>query len=185
MRWMTKGGVAWPLIMLAAGLAGTARAALPIGQVVPMFSAQAALDGKPFSYSLEKALARGPVIVYFFPAAFTVGCSLEAHAFAEAVDQFAALGTTVIGVSTDDIDTLTRFSSQACQGKFPVASDDTEAIVKSFDAGLQTRPGYANRISYAIAPDGKVAATYQSLNPDQHVAKMLAAARELARERAR
>jgi peroxiredoxin len=166
-------------IMPLLGLSLPALAALDIGDAAPKFSAPAALDGKPFTYSLSDELAKGPVVVYFFPAAFSVGCSIEAHAFAEAMDQFAALHATVIGVSTDDLDTLSKFSSQTCQGKFPVASDASKSISKSFDALMQTRPDYANRISYVIAPNGSVAYFYQSLNPFKHVEKMLAAVKDL------
>jgi len=173
--------VASAVMAFVMGVAAPAGAALDVGQAAPAFSAPAALNGKPFTYSLSAALARGPVVVYFFPAAFTQGCSIEAHAFAEAIDQFAALGATVIGVSTDDIDTLAKFSSQACQGKFPVASDAGKTISKSFDAIMQTRPDYATRVSYVIAPNGTVAAQYQSLNPDKHVEKMLEAVKELPR----
>ena len=173
------------LMMLAFGNIVPARAALDIGDTVPKFNAPAALAGKTFTYSLAGALAKGPVVVYFFPAAFSIGCSIEAHAFADAIEQFAALGTTVIGVSTDDLDTLTKFSSQACQGKFPVASDESRTISKSFDAVMQTRPDYANRISYVIAPNGSVASYYQSLNPFKHVEKMLAAVKELPQNRDR
>lgn len=174
--------LAVPSMMLAIA-AAPAFAALDIGAPVPSFTAPAALDGKPFTYSLANALAKGPVVVYFFPAAFSVGCSIEAHAFADAIDQFAALNTTVIGVSTDDMDTLSKFSSQACQGRFPVASDETKAISKSFDALMQTRPDYANRISYVVAPNGAVASIYQSLNPFKHVEKMLQAVKELPQAR--
>jgi len=168
------------LAMMPAFLAALpAMAALDIGEAAPKFSAPAALDGKPFTYSLATELAKGPVVVYFFPAAFSTACSIEAHAFAEAMDQFKALGTTVIGVSTDDMDTLSKFSSQTCQGKFPVASDAGKDISKGFDALMQTRPDYANRISYVVAPDGKVAYFYQSLNPFKHVEKMLAAVKDL------
>lgn len=160
-----------------------ALAALDIGEPAPKFSAQAALDGKPFTYSLASELAKGPVVVYFFPAAFSTGCSIEAHAFAEAMDQFKALGTSVIGVSTDDLETLAKFSSQACQGKFPVASDASKDISKGFDALMQTRPDYANRISYVVAPNGSIAYFYQSLNPAKHVEKMLGAVKELPQNR--
>ncbi len=159
------------------------QAALDIGDTVPKFSAPAALAGKTFTFSLAAALAKGPVVVYFFPAAFSTGCSIEAHAFADAIEQFTSLGASVIGVSTDDIDTLSKFSSQACQGKFPVASDENKTISKSFDALMQTRPDYANRISYVIAPNGSVAYYYQSLNPFKHVEKMLAAIRDLPQNR--
>jgi thioredoxin-dependent peroxiredoxin len=160
-----------------------AQAALDIGEPAPKFSAPAALDGKPFTYSLAAELAKGPVVVYFFPAAFSTGCSIEAHAFAEAIDQFKALGTTVIGVSTDDMETLSKFSSQTCQGKFPVASDANKDISKGFDALMQLRPDYANRISYVVAPNGTVAYFYQSLNPFKHVEKMLTAVKELPQNR--
>jgi peroxiredoxin Q/BCP len=175
--------VATLAIMPAFAASLPALAALDIGEVAPKFSAPAALDGKPFTYSLATELAKGPVVVYFFPAAFSVGCSIEAHAFAEAIDQFKALGTSVIGVSTDDMDTLAKFSSQTCQGKFPVASDATKDISKGFDALMQTRPDYANRISYVVAPNGTVAYFYQSLNPFKHVEKMLAAVKELPQNR--
>ena len=131
-------------------------AALDVGEAAPNFTVQAALGGKTFRYTLAESLAKGPVVLYFFPAAFSVGCSLEAHEFAEAIGKFEALGATVIGVSSDDIDTLTKFSVQACQGKFPVASDNTQAIMKSYDAVMALRPDYANRISYVISPGGKV-----------------------------
>ncbi|VTU23816.1 Putative peroxiredoxin bcp [Variovorax sp. SRS16] len=171
-------------MMLVLGFAGPARAALDVGRAAPMFSTQAALGGKPFKYALADALAKGPVVVYFFPAAFSKGCSIEAHAFAEAMDRFAAAGATVIGVSTDDIQTLAKFSSEVCQGRFPVASDESKSISQSFDAMMETRPDYATRVSYALSRDGKVAAVYQSLDPDQHVEKMLEAVKSLSPGRA-
>ncbi|RYX90433.1 MAG: peroxiredoxin [Comamonadaceae bacterium] len=160
---------------------GHALAALDVGDTVPRFTAPAALGGKTFSFSLADALARGPVVVYFFPAADSDSCSIEAHAFAEAIDQFTALGATVIGVSADDISTLTRFSIKSCQSRFPVASDESKTVIKGFDALMQTRPDFANRLSYVIAPNGKVAYYYQNLNPDKHVERMLAALKTLAK----
>ena len=148
------------------------RAALDIGDAAPNFTAPAALGGKVYQYTLADALAKGPVVLYFFPAAFSDGCSIEAHEFAEAIPQFEALGATVVGVSGDDIDTLSKFSVQACQGKFPVASDETQSVMKSYDAVMKTRPEYANRVSYVIAPNGKVVYHYMSLNPTKHVEKM-------------
>ena len=183
MKLLAKRILASSFMMLALGSMAPARAALDIGDSVPMFSAPAALAGKTFSFSLAEALAKGPVVLYFFPAAFSVGCSIEAHAFAEAIDRFAALGTSVIGVSTDDLEILTRFSSQVCQGKFPVASDESRAISKSFDALMQTRPEYANRISYLITSKGQVAYYYQSLSPLGHIEKMLAAVKDLPQNR--
>ena len=131
-----------------------------------------------YSFKLSDSLAKGPVVLYFFPAAFSVGCSIEAHEFAESMAKFEALGATVIGVSSDDIDTLGKFSVQACQGRFPVASDSTQSVMKSYDAVMQTRPDYANRVSYVIAPNGKVLYNYQSLNPSRHVEKTLAALKD-------
>jgi thioredoxin-dependent peroxiredoxin len=153
-------------------------AALKAGQRAPDFSVPAALAGKSFSFSLAASLARGPVVVYFFPAAFTQGCSIEAHEFAEAMPKFEGLGASVIGVSTDDIETLARFSVEACQSRFPVASDAGRVVVKAYDAQLAIRPDYADRISYLIGPDGAVIASYASLSPDKHVETMLAALRE-------
>ena len=152
-----------------------AGAALDIGDAAPDFTATAAKGGTVFNYSLAEALKKGPVVLYFFPAAFSEGCSLEAHLFAEAIPQFEAFGATVVGVSSDDIDLLSKFSVQSCQSKFPVASDATMKVTKAFDAGLKTRPEYANRISYVIAPNGSVVSHYMSLNPNKHVEKMLGA----------
>ena len=171
------------LMTVIAALAPSAWAALDIGDPVPKFTANAALGGKTFRYSLADALAKGPVVLYFFPAADSSDCSIEAHAFAEAVDQFAALGATVIGVSADDIDTLSKFSVKSCQNRFPVASDESKSVINGFDALMQTRPDFANRLSYVISPDGKVAYYYQNLNPDKHVERMLNALRALPRPR--
>jgi peroxiredoxin len=165
-------------ILLLLSLAAPSYAALDVGDAAPNFTVPAALGGKVYSFKLSDSLAKGPVVLYFFPAAFSVGCSIEAHEFAESMAKFEALGATVIGVSSDDIDTLGKFSVQACQGRFPVASDSTQAVMKSYDAVMQTRPDYANRISYVIAPNGKVVYNYQSLNPSRHVEKTLAALKD-------
>ena len=155
-----------------------AHAALDIGETAPDFTTPAALGGKVFKYSLADSLKKGPVVLYFFPAAYSEGCSLEAHNFAEAMDRFEALGATVVGVSGDDITTLTKFSVQACQSKFPVASDEGQTVMKSFDAVMHTRPEYANRITYVILPNGTVAYHYMSLNPTKHVENTLAVLQE-------
>src|SRR5438874_6756322 len=160
---------------LVLALSLPACAALDIGERAPNFTTDAALGGSVYRYSLADSLKKGPVVLYFFPAAFSEGCSAEAHFFADAVGEFKSLGATVIGVSGDDIETLTKFSVQACQNKFPVASDQNQSVIKSFDAVLQTRPEYANRISYLIAPDGKIVYEYMSLNPTKHVEKTLQA----------
>lgn len=164
--------------LLALALSSSAWAALDIGDKAPDFTAPAALAGKQFDFSLAASLAKGPVVLYFFPAAFSMGCSAEAHEFAEATDKFAALGATVIGVSTDDIDTQLKFSTQACQGKFPVASDADKAVIKSYDAAMMVMSDYANRISYVIAPNHAIIYSYQSLNPNKHVTNTLTALRE-------
>lgn len=164
--------------LAALSLSSSAWAALDIGEKAPDFSAPAALAGKAYKFSLSESLAKGPVVLYFFPAAFSPGCSAEAHEFAEATDKFAALGATVVGVSTDDIDTQVKFSAQACQGKFAVASDAGKTVIKSYDAAMMLLPDYANRVSYVIAPDNSIVYNYQSLNPSKHVEKTLAALRE-------
>ena len=165
--------------LLAAGLAGalSAWAALDVGDKAPDFTADAALAGKPFRFSLAAALAKGPVVLYFFPAAYSADCSIEAHAFAEAMPRFEALGASVVGVSADAAATLAKFSAQACQGRFPVASDSGMAVIKAYDAAMTTRPDYANRISYVIAPGGSIVYQYTSLNPTRHVDKTLEALR--------
>jgi thioredoxin-dependent peroxiredoxin len=159
-------------------IAVPARAALDIGEKAPDFTAPAALAGKVYEFSLAESLKKGPVVLYFFPAAFSTGCSLQARDFAQASAEFAALGTSVVGVSADDIDTLSKFSMRACQNRFPVVSDEPMTVIKSFDAVMQTRPEYANRISYVIAPDGAIVFHYMNLNPDKHVEKVLGALRE-------
>ncbi|HZT56641.1 MAG TPA: peroxiredoxin [Burkholderiaceae bacterium] len=156
-------------------IAAPAWAALDIGEKAPDFTAPAALAGKQYSFSLSQTLAKGPVVLYFFPAAFTTGCSAEAHEFAEATEKFAALGATVIGVSTDDIDTQLKFSMQACQGKFAVASDAAKSVIKSYDAAMMIMPDFANRVSYVITPDRSIIYSYQSLNPAKHVTNTLTA----------
>ena len=156
-------------------LSGTAGAALDIGDAAPDFTLPAAHGGKVYQFSLAEALEKGPVVLYFFPAAFSEACSIEAHEFAEATSQFGALGASVVGVSADDIDTLKKFSVNACQSRFPVVSDSDMKVIKAYDASLQTRPEYANRISYVITPAKSVAYHYQNLDPTRHVTRMLAA----------
>ena len=168
----------WIGALLSAGLASSAWAALDVAEKAPDFSVPAALAGKEYKFSLAETLAKGPVVLYFFPAAFSPGCSAEAHEFAEATSRFEALGATVIGVSTDDIETQVKFSTQACQGKFAVASDAGKTVIKSYDAAMMIMPDYANRVSYVIAPDHSIVYNYQSLNPSKHVEKTLAALRD-------
>jgi len=161
-------------------LAGpVAEAALKPGDKAPEFSTQAALGGKAFAFQLSDALARGPVVLYFFPKAFTSGCTVEAHEFAEATARFNALGATVVGVSNDDIETLKRFSVEACRNKFAVASDADSRVIRAYDAKIAFLPGVADRISYVIDRSGKIAYAYGSMNPDGHVANTMKAVEEL------
>ena len=164
--------------LVALSVSPVAWTALDIGERAPDFTAPAALAGKEFKFTLADSLAKGPVVLYFFPASFSVGCSAEAHEFAEATEKFAALGASVIGVSTDDIDTQVKFSMQSCQGKFAVASDAGKTVIKSYDAAMMLLPDYANRISYVISPDRSIVYSYQSLNPSKHVQNTLAALQE-------
>ena len=160
------------------GCAATASAALKPGDTAPVFSAQASLGGKTFDFSLADALKKGPVVLYFYPAAFTPGCTVEAHEFAEATARFKALGATVIGVSHDDIAKLTKFSVSECRSKFAVAADPDQHIMKSYDAILAQNPLYADRTSYVIAPDGKIIFSYTDMKPDLHVEKTMAAVKQ-------
>jgi len=162
-------------VFIGMALPSSSHAALDVGEPAPNFTMDAAQGGLVYRYSLAEALRKGPVVLYFFPAAYSEGCSVEAHYFAEAIPKFDALGASVIGVSADDIGTLTKFSVQACQSRFPVASDESQTVMKSFDAVMQTRPEYANRVSYVIAPNGTIVFHYMSLNPTKHVEKMLGA----------
>ena len=166
------------VFLLAGGLASPLYAALKVGADAPLFGAQATLAGKPFRFSLADALKKGPVVLYFYPAAFTSGCTVEAHEFAEATARFEALGATVIGVSHDDIETLNRFSVAECRSKFAVAADADMGIAKSYDAVLWLMPGHADRTSYVIAPTGKVIYAYTALSPDKHVENTLAAVQQ-------
>ena len=164
--------------LLAAVASTAAMAALPNGTKAPDFTAQASLAGKPFTFSLAEALKHGPVVLYFYPAAFTSGCTIEAHNFAEATEQFKALGATVIGVSHDDIDTLNKFSVSECRNKFAVAADADKKIMKAYDAQLFLKPDWAKRTSYVIAPSGEILYSYNALSPDKHVANTMAAVKK-------
>jgi len=156
-----------------------ALASLKIGDAAPDFTLPASIGGKVFTFALADALKRGPVVLYFYPAAFTTGCTIEAHEFADAIDQYKALGATVIGVSHDTIDTLNKFSVSECRSKFPVAADPQLKVAAAYDAILKANPKYANRTSYVISQHGKITYVYSSLDPDKHVANTLDALKEL------
>ena len=168
------------LIALAVPVAASAQ--LPVGASAPTFATRGALAGKVFSLNLRSALRRGPVVLYFYPKAFTQGCTLEARAFAEAHDQFAAAGATVIGMSGDDLPTLQRFSTEACASKFAVAAA-SPAVIGAYDVALN-RPGMpaglSNRTSYVIGRDGKIAFVHSDLDYRDHVRLTLQAVQHMA-----
>jgi len=170
------------LALVATLASASALAALPNGTKAPDFTTQASLAGKPFTFALADALKKGPVVLYFYPAAFTPGCTVEAHNFAEASDKFKALGATVIGVSYDKVDTLNKFSVSECRNKFAVASDPDQKIMKAYDAVLPPKPEWANRTSYVIAPTGEILYSYTQLNPDKHVENTMAVVQKWADE---
>jgi len=171
-----------PLLVAAAlaGLCAAANAALKPGDAAPLFTTDAAVGGKQMPLVLSDALKKGPVVLYFYPAAFTKGCTIEAHEFAEAVDEYKKYGATVIGVSHDNIDTLTKFSVSECRSKFPVAADADSKVIGAYDAGMPMHSSMANRVSYVIAPDGKIIYEYTSLSPEKHVENTLKAVKDWA-----
>jgi peroxiredoxin len=179
--------------LLAAFCASPAFAALKVGDTAPDFSAKASLGGKEFNFSLKDALKKGPTVVYFYPSAYTGGCDLEAHTFAQSSDKFAAAGASIIGVSADNMERLNQFAADPafCAGKFPIASDESLTIANSYNLstsppkegakdvrGVEIGHGFIERVTYVIGKDHKIIAVMSSkddkLSPDQHVDKSLA-----------
>ncbi len=173
-----------------------ALAALEAGDSAPNFEAKASLDGKAFDFSLRDALDEGLVVVYFYPAAYTKGCNIQAREFAENMDEFTAAGASVIGVSLDSIERLNDFSSdpEYCAGKLAVASDETGAIARSYNLairegregmkdtrGVAVDHGFAERITYIVTPDGEIAETIGGVSPMENVQKSLEAVRRLGK----
>jgi len=170
-----------------------ALAALKDGDRAPDFTAPASLAGKEFKFSLKESLKKGPVVVYFYPSAYTQGCNLQAHTFSVNQEKFAAAGASVVGVSLDSIQRLNQFSADPdyCAGKFPVASDANGSIAKSYDlsvkqiAGLKDTKGnevdhgLAERTTFVVKPDGKIAATIGGMKPDENVMKALETVQQL------
>ena len=167
-----------------------ALAALEAGDTAPNFEAKASLAGNSFDFSLHDALEEGPVVVYFYPSAYTQGCNIQAHEFAENMDEFTAAGASVIGVSLDSIERLNDFSAdpEYCAGKLAVASDTTGAIARSYDLnvregregskdtrGVEIGHGFAERITFIVTPDGKIAETIGGVSPMENVHKSLEA----------
>ena len=157
--------------LLALTLPGSLHAALPQGARAPDIVTQGAIGGKAFKFNLRAALRKGPVVLYFYPKAFTKGCTLEARAFAEAHDQFAAAGATVIGMSNDDLPTLQRFSTEECRNKFAVAIA-SPATIKAYDVELKRDglpAGLSDRTSYVIGRDGRIRLVHSDLDYRDHV----------------
>lgn len=180
--------------LLSAAIAVPAAAALKEGEIAPDFKAQASLDGKPFDYSLKQALKQGPVVVYFYPSAFTGGCNIQAHTFAVNHERFTAAGATILGVSLDSIDRLNAFSADPayCAGKIAVASDVDGAIAKAFDLqvreagegkkdtrGADIHHGLAERTTFIVTPNGRIAASLTGLKPADNVEASLKAVQQL------
>ena len=168
-------------IIAAVAIAAPALAALAPGAQAPDFTTRGAVAGKVVNVHLADLLKKGPVVLYFFPAAFTGGCNAEAHAFAEAIPDFQKAGATVIGMSADDVPTLQRFSAEKCAGKFAVASAGP-AVIKNYDVGLNAGGrALTKRTSYVSGRNGRVAFVHDDMNPAQHVALTLEAVRKLGR----
>jgi len=185
-------------LLAAQAIALPTMAALNVGDAAPDFKAQASRAGKEFSFSLKEALKTGPVVVYFYPSAYTGGCNIQAHEFAVNNDKFIAAGSSIIGVSLDSIARLNDFSADPayCAGKIAVASDADGSIAKAFDLsvkaasagkkdtrGVEIDHGFAERTTYIVTPDGKVAATLGGLAPSVNVDKALEAVQKLAANR--
>jgi peroxiredoxin len=182
-------------ILLATAVILPASAALKQGDAAPDFSAQASLAGTAFEFSLARALRNGPVVVYFYPSAFTQGCNIQAHEFAARMDQFKAAGATVIGVSLDDITRLNAFSADPnyCAGKVPVASDPEGKIASTYDLkitpehpgfkdtrGVEVGHGFAERTTFVVAADGRISATIGGMAPAANVEHALEEVQRLA-----
>jgi len=186
------------LALMTVAMALPAAAALKEGDAAPDFEARASLAGKAFNYSLKASLRKGPVVVYFYPSAYTNGCNLQAHTFSVALDKFAAAGASVIGVSLDSINRLNDFSADPdyCAGKLAVASDADGKIARAFDLnvreaaagrkdtrGVDIDHGSIERVTYVVTPDGKVAATIGGVAPVANVEKALETVQRLAASR--
>ena len=182
--------------LLSTAVAIPALAALKEGDKAPTFAAKASLAGKAFDYSLSDSLKKGPVVVYFYPSAFTQGCNIQAHTFSENMDKFKAAGASVIGVSLDSIERLNDFSAdpQYCAGKVAVASDASGSIAKSYELmvgaaregakdsrGQEIGHGFAERTTFVVTPDGKIAATIGGVSPADNVMKSLETVQHLQR----
>lgn len=176
-----------PLSALAALalLASPADAALKEGAKAPNFVAKGAQAGKPITFDLAKALKKGPVVLYFFPAAFTPGCNMEAAAFAEAIPDFKKAGATVVGVTQGNVEQLADFSGKHCAGKFAVAAA-SDAMKIGYDVDLKkpdgSSAGFTDRTTFVIARNGRIVLSYSDLKPNEHITRSLAAVRALKKK---
>jgi thioredoxin-dependent peroxiredoxin len=173
---------------VAAAIAAPAFAALEVGVKAPEFSAKGMLAGKEFTFNLSDALKKGPVVVYFFPAAYTAGCTAETKLFADNADAFKEAGATLIGVTggarnpdtnamvsaSENLALLQRFSAEHCRDKFPIAAVSLDTI-KAYNVVLPQKPDWSDRTSYVIAPDGKILLSFTTQKPDEHITKTLEA----------
>lgn len=169
---LAVGVLVWPM--------ATAGATLDVGARAPTFSVPGAQGGRRLTINLANELRNGPVVIYFFPRAFTSGCTIESRAFAEAIPQFRRAGARVIGLSGDDVDTLARFSTEECRGAFPMGSASSNLIAQ-YEVAM--RPTISSRTSYVIAQDGTIAHVHSDMNPNDHVRETLAAVQRLAAAR--
>lgn len=150
-----------------------ANALLVEGVVAPDFTIQAAQGGEVVSYTLYEALKKGPVVIFFYPKAFSSGCTVQAHMFAQAKDQFSALGASILGLSNDTIEVAKDFSVKECSSAFPVGADPDGKVVKAYDASLLFGSETSKRVTYVITPDGKIFHTYSDMSPKEHVTESL------------
>lgn len=181
--------IASKIATVAAGIAlfalpSSLSAELSAGVKAPAFVTQGALAGKSFDFDLQKALKKGPVVLYFYPKAFTQGCTLEANAFAESMPEFTAAGATVVGMSADDLPTLKRFSTEECRDKFAVAMASSK-VIEAYDVAFVMNgqdTGLSSRTSYVISEDGTIEMSYSNLDWREHVSRSLAKVKELKRK---
>jgi peroxiredoxin Q/BCP len=179
MKFRKNLAVSLALGLFVAAIPAPGIAALPQGATAPDFTLNAAKAGKPFDFSLQKSLRKGPVVLYFFPAAFTSGCTVEAHLFAEATDSFRKLGASVVGVTAGNVERVAEFSKLECRDKFAVVADPGAKIAAEYKTTMQYQnKTLSERTSFVIAPDGKILLSYTDGNPQAHIDKTMAAVRE-------
>jgi peroxiredoxin len=171
---ISRFSLACAAVLMAAPLS----AALPVGAKAPEIRTMGALGGKTFKLDLKDQLRHGPVVLYFYPKAFTQGCTLEAKAFADAMPEFRKAGARVVGMSADNLETLKKFSIEGCRSAFPVATA-SPATIKAYDVVLKQKPELTDRTSYVIDRQGRIVMVYSNLDWKDHVAKTLAAVQTL------